>query len=37
MANILAELKLAEEEYYEALSISSDSEFQVYLKQKPNA
>ena len=35
--NILAELKPTKEEYYEALSISSDSDFQIHLKQKPNA
>ena len=35
--NILAELKPTKEEYFEALSISSDSDFQIHLKQKPNA
>ena len=34
---ILAELKLTQEEYYGALSISSDSNFQINLKRKPNA
>ena len=35
--NILAELKLTEEEYYGALSILSDFDFQIHLKRKPNA
>ena len=35
--NILAELKLTKEEYYGALSISIDSDFQIHLKRKPNA
>ena len=30
--NIFAELKLTEEEFYEDLSISSDSNFQIHLK-----
>ena len=34
--NILAELKLIEEEYYGTLLISSDSDFQIHLKEKPN-
>ena len=34
--NILAELKLTEEEYYGALSISKEPDFQIHLKQKNN-
>ena len=34
--NILTKLKLTEEEFYGALSISSDSDFQIHLKRKPN-
>ena len=34
--NILTKLKLTEEEFYGASSISSDSDFQIHLKRKPN-
>ena len=37
MKNILAELKVTEEEHYGASSISSDSNFPSHLKRKPNA
>ena len=37
MKNILAELKVTEEEHYGASSISSDSNFPIHLKRKPNA
>ena len=37
MKNILAELKVTEEEHYGAPSISSDSNFPSHLKQKLNA
>ena len=31
------ELNITEEEYYNALSISSDSDFQIHIKREPNA
>ena len=31
------ELNILEEEYYNALSISSDSDFQIHIKREPNA
>ena len=36
MKNILAELKVTEEEHYGASSISSGSNFPSHLKRKPN-
>ena len=35
--HILMELNITEEEYYNALSISSDSDFQIQIKREPNA
>ena len=35
--NILAELGFTEDQYYNALSISSDSGFQIHIKRAPNA
>ena len=35
--HILMELNITEEEYYNALSISSDSDFQIHIKREPNA
>ena len=35
--SILAELGLTENQYYNALSISSDSDFQIHIKRAPNA
>ena len=35
--NILPELGLTEEHYYNTLSILSDSDFQFYIKRAPNA
>ena len=35
--NILMKLNITEEEYYNALSISTDSEFQIHIKREPNA
>ena len=35
--NILMELNITEEEYYNALSISSNSDFQNHIKREPNA
>ena len=35
--HILMELNITEEEYYNALSISSDSDFQIHIKGEPNA
>ena len=35
--SIFAELGIAEDQYYNALSISSDSDFQVHIKREPNA
>ena len=37
ISEILAELSVTEKEYYSALSISSDSDFQIHLKKQPNA
>ena len=37
ISEILAELSVTEKEYYSALSISSDSDFQIHLKRQPNA
>ena len=34
---ILQELNISEQDYYEALSISSDTDFQIHLKRIPNA
>ena len=36
ISEILAELNISTHEYYEALSISSDSDFQIHLKRQPN-
>ena len=30
------ELNITEEEYYDALLISSDSDFQIHIKREPN-
>ena len=35
--SILAELGITEDQYYNALSISSDSDFQIHIKREPNA
>ena len=35
--SILAELGLTEDQYYNALSISNDSDFQIHIKRAPNA
>ena len=35
--NILKELNLTEDQCYDALSISNDSDFQIHLKRQPNA
>ena len=35
--NILSELGITKEEYYNALSISCDSDFQIHIRRKPNA
>ena len=35
--NILQELNLTEDQCYDALSISNDSDFQIHLKRQPNA
>ena len=35
--NILSELGITKEEYYNALSISCDSDFQIHIRCKPNA
>ena len=37
ISEILAEISVTEREYYSALSISSDSDFQIHLKRQPNA
>ena len=37
IANILKELNLTEDQCYDALSISNDSDFQIHLKRQPNA
>ena len=37
ISEILQELKILELDYYEALSISSDDDFQIHLKREPNA
>ena len=34
---ILEELKISEDDYYKALSISDDSDFQIHLKRPPNS
>ena len=33
----MKELNLTEDQYYDALSISNDSDFQIHLKCQPNA
>ena len=35
--DILQELEISEQEYYEALSTSSDADFQIHLKRHPNS
>ena len=35
--NILSELGITKEDYYNALSISCDSDFQIHIRRKPNA
>ena len=37
ISEILNELELTESEYYEALSISSDKDFQIHFKRPPNS
>ena len=37
ISEILPEFNVIEREYYSALSISSDSDFQIHLKRQPNA
>ena len=37
MNEILQELNISEHDYYEALSISSDTDFSIHLKRMPNA
>ena len=34
---ILQELQISEDDYYKALSISTDSDFQIHLKRPPNS
>ena len=34
---ILQELQISEDDYYKALSISNDSDFQIHLKRPPNS
>ena len=35
--DIVKELNITEDQYYDALSISNDSDFQIHLKRQPNA
>ena len=37
ISETLEELKILELDYYEVLSISSDDDFQIYLKREPSA
>ena len=37
ISEILNELELTESEYYEALSISSDNDFQIHFRRPPNS
>ena len=37
ISEILEELRILELDYYKALSISSDDDFQIHFKREPNA
>ena len=37
ISKVLNELELTESEYYEALSISSDNDFQIHFRRLPNS